>query len=356
MNKKLIQNQECDSDDTKYYDVTKSPFSLHGVFYDEESGRFLRIPQKIADSVNGLVSRLNANTAGGRVRFSTNSDYMTLSAKYSELFTIPHMTLRGSAGFSLCANTEKEEKFICVIGPEYTDKTGFIRRVPLPKGARYYTLYFPLYNNVNRLLLGFDKGATVEAGLPYKDIPPVLYYGSSITQGGCANRPDTSYQGQICHKNNVDFVNFGFSSGALAEPQMIDYLATVNCSIAVFDYDHNAPDLTYLKKTHYAMYKHYRNKRPDTPIVFISKPDFHADAEAKARLNVIFNTRNRAMEEGDDNVYVIDGRTFFGKDWNVCTVDGTHPTDLGFYKMAKKIGKVIETILCNQTKKQTPDA
>lgn len=345
IDKNFLQTGESISEDTKYYDVTKAPFSLHGIFYDEKHSRFLRMPHDIAHTVSEGVEYLNGNTAGGRIRFATDSKSITLAVRYPELFIMPHMTLRGNAGFALCMNTEKGERFIYTISPEYGDKTGFIRRLLLPAEGKDYTLHFPLYHNVDSLFIGLDKDARVGPGAPYKNVPPVLYYGSSITQGGCANRPDTSYPDLICKKNNVDFINLGFSGNALAEPQMIDYLATLDCSIAVLDYDHNAPNTEYLQKTHYAMYKNYRDKKPTTPIIFITKPNYHFDATAKARLEVIKNTYKRAKAENDNNVYFIDGRTLFGKDWDICTVDRTHPTDLGFYKMAKVIGRTVNKIL-----------
>ena len=42
--------------------------------------------------------------------------------------------------------------------------------------------------------------------------------------------------------------------------------------------------------------------------------------------------------EGDKNVYYIDWQTYFGDhDRRLCTVDRTHPNDLGFYRMATVI-------------------
>ena len=41
-----------------------------------------------------------------------------------------------------------------------------------------------------------------------------------------------------------------------------------------------------------------------------------------------------------------DGETLFeGEFYESCTNDGVHPNDLGFYRMANKIGKVIVNVL-----------
>ena len=126
---------------------------------------------------------------------------------------------------------------------------------------------------------------------------------------------------------------------------MCEYLSGIDCSAFVCDYDHNAPDSVYLEKTHYALYETFRKKQPETPVVFISKPDIEHDTDRKVRRGIIKKTYLRAIAEGDENVYFIDGGTFFGKDRNACTVDGCHPNDLGFIRMANKIGAVLDKIL-----------
>ncbi len=347
---KNFDNLINDSENWVFYDVNQSPFSLYGIFYDENEKCFLRMPQKKAKDLSESIEILNRYTAGGRLRFSTNAKKLCVKVKYKTLFCMPHMALRGSAGFSLCLNTDRKEKYIGSIGPVFEDKSGFTGIINLPKTNGCYTLHFPSYHQVDSLTIGLPKEAKLGMGKAYQSIKPIVYYGSSITQGGCASRADTNYEDLICKFNNVDYVNLGFSGNALAEPKMIDYIADIDCSIVVLDYDHNAPNIEYLEKTHFAMYERYRSKRPITPIVLISKPSYYFDGLAKKRLNVIKNTFIKAKKLGDENIYFIDGRKLFGKDWDICTVDTVHPTDLGFYKMSKIIGKVINDILFKKDK------
>ena len=67
----------------KYYKVPCEPFDIYGVFYEEESKRFVRMPSNIAREISSSVATLNTNTAGGRIRFSTNSERLSISVKYS---------------------------------------------------------------------------------------------------------------------------------------------------------------------------------------------------------------------------------------------------------------------------------
>ncbi len=328
-----------------FYDVLNTPFSLHGINYDSDNGWYVRMPLDVACTVSEGVHYLARHTSGGRVRFSTNSKNITIKVEY-DLETLPYMTLLGSSGFSLCKCVNNKEIFVNAFMPNFDCKNGYTASVSVNSLVNQnYTLYFPLYNNVKRLFIGLEKGAYLGSGIKYRDIKPILYYGSSITQGGCANRPDNSYEAQIVKNNNVDYICLGFSGSAKSESNMIDYLKGIDCSVFVFDYDHNAPDVKYLSDTHYNAYLNYRNSNPNTPIILISKPDYLKTDDGFERLKVIKRTYALAKKSGDKNVYFIDGSKFFGKDYHLCLVDGCHPTDLGFYKMAKKIGKLINSLL-----------
>ena len=145
---------------------------------------------------------------------------------------------------------------------------------------------------------------------------------------------------------NSDIWNLGFSGGAKGEKVIADYMASLNPSIYVLDYDWNAPDVEHLRATHYPLYQTIRSAHPDTPIVLISKPDFFGRESDVARRQVIMENYQKAKDNGDQNVYFIDGETLFAeKDRYSCTVDTVHPNDLGFYLMAEVIYPVLKGIL-----------
>ncbi|MGN1061567.1 MAG: SGNH/GDSL hydrolase family protein [Candidatus Scatosoma sp.] len=333
------------SEGKKRYTLPCAPFTVYGGFYDEKTG-FVRMDQKAASEVSEGVSFLSKNGAGIRVNFSTDSKTVKLIVEESAFGRMRHMALTGSTGFILCSRDGKEKNhvFRAVLCPEYSFNDTFEVSANLDGELRDYVLYFPLYSSVKSLSVELDGGAYVGEGAGYKSVKPVLYYGSSITQGGCASRADNSYQDIISAKTDTDYINLGFSGSGKAEDKMVDYLAKIDCSIFVCDYDHNAPDEEYLLKTHSRLYKRYREKRPETPVVFVSRPD--CAKQADARVEIIRATYEAALKNGDKNVYFVDGRTFFPDDIRErCLVDGCHPTDLGFYCMAKSIGAVVEKLL-----------
>ena len=203
----------------------------------------------------------------------------------------------------------------------------------------------PLYNAVKKVYVGVKKGYVREAAEPLVGAP-VVYYGSSITQGGCASRPGCSYQA-ILHKDmKTPFVNLGFSGNAKGEDAIMDYIANLDMSVFVYDYDHNAPNPEHLRNTHYKGYKKVREAHPDMPIIMMTRPKYYLSAEELARNEVVRESFGRAVSEGDKNVYFIDGRELLDPEmieWSL--VDGCHPADCGFFGMAKRIAPILKNLV-----------
>lgn len=343
--------QQSADDNTAWIDAKSAPFKICGVFYDDEHKKFVRVPHDIATATSEGVNFLATNTAGGRVIFKTNSSNVSIKCTFPNDGIMTHMPLTGSNGFSTYVNGKFHVKF----SPEWTifksdeSEVTFTGKAPLPNAGKMQEvkIYFPLYGGVNELFIGLDENCEVVKSDEYKYDKPVVYYGSSITQGGCASRPGNDYQGHIERWLNADYVNLGFSGNGKGEIVMADYIISLNPSVVVMDYDYNAPDAEHLKNTHYPFYKHIRSALPDVPIIFITKPDFYRNVKINGeRRNVIKKTYLKSIEEGDKLTAFIDGKSLFGKkDYDACTVDGCHPNDLGFYRMAKKIYPAVKKFI-----------
>ena len=338
----------------KFYRIPDVHFDLYGVFYDEKAGRFLRMPSDAAAAVSPAVEELNRNTAGGRLRFTTDATRLSVSMRCGSLASMNHMPLSGTHGFSLIEDDGDSHSFAAAFMPghyanlkESVCQDGYYAEKPLLGGKmRSYTLFFPLFTDVRELTIGIPEEATLTNGPAYRPVKPVVFYGSSITHGGCASRPDNMYEGYLSKWFDVDFINLGFSGSALAEVPMAEYLAGLDPSVFVYDYDYNAPNAEFLEKTHYRLYRIFREKHPDTPIIVISNPDYDTDLSSEDRLRVIKKTVALARKSGDKILAFINGKKLFGKsDRENCTVDMTHPNDLGFYKMAQEIAKALRRFI-----------
>lgn len=334
-----------------FRDVRQAPFKIYGLYEPTRENVFKRLPDEIGLNTNSGVARHYLCTAGGRVRFSTNADHFVIRVEFPYEAKYDHMPRTNVCGFDLYEDTPMGSKFLGVFRPGTNDIShGYESVITLPdRRMRSLTLNFPSYNPVNSLMIGIDSDAPLSEGAKYRSDKPIVYYGSSITEGGCASRPGNTYQAIIARKLDLDYINLGFSGNARAEENIVEYMAGLDMLAFVSDYDHNAPDAEYLSATHCRMYKMIREKQPDLPYIMLSRPDFQHDrAQSIARRNVIIDTYRYALSQGDKNVYYIDGESIFrGCDEDSCTVDGTHPNDLGFAKMAEVIECELRRALRN---------
>ena len=327
---------EIDKNDIKFYKIDEAPFKVYGVF--KENGKYRRMPEGVAKSVSEGVYALHSNTAGGRVKFVTDSPYIAIHVKMDGLGKMPHFALTGSIGFDLYIDNYYAKTFV----PPFDIKDGYESIFEFKKKERReITINFPLYSNVNELFIGLQDTAYVSEAESYKNDKPIVYYGSSITQGGCASRPGMSYQAIVSRNFNYDYINLGFSGNARAEDEMIDYIKNLDMYIFVYDYDHNAPTVEHLEKTHEKMFKAIREKHPLLPVVIMSRPKHFLTKEEKTRRNIIETTYLNAVSVGDENVYFIDGEALTELCKDSGTVDSCHPTDFGFASMAKALTEVL---------------
>ena len=323
----------------------EEPFTIHGIFWSE--GKFRRMPREVAEATSPGVLSLHHSTAGGRVRFVTDSARVAIIAELWALGKMPHFALTGSVGFDVYADDGSGDRYAGSLIPPFDIENRLEAMTWLGKPAeRVVTVNFPLYSGVKRVLIGVEDTATIKAAPRFSDERPVVFYGSSITQGGCASRPGNSYQAILARRLGFDYQNLGFSGSAKAEDTMIDYLASLPMRAFVMDYDHNAPDVAHLEKTHEPLYKAVRKAHPDIPIVMMTRPGYRYNDEELERLAIMMRTYERAVAAGDTAVYVIDGRELFGEEFaEVATVDGCHPNDAGFFAMARRMEPLMKEIL-----------
>lgn len=210
------------------------------------------------------------------------------------------------------------------------------------------TINLPRNDHLLDMEIGVEEHARIEAAPEYTYTKPVVFYGSSITEGGCASRVGNSYVNLLCRWLDADFHNFGFSGSARGELEFAEYIAALlEMSVFVYDYDHNAPTAEHLAQTHERFFQRVRQAYPEIPVIMLSRPDVDGDEEDSAvRREIIRRTYENAVKAGDKKVWFLDGGTFFGEEGRPeCTVDGTHPNALGFMRMAEKIYPVLKEAL-----------
>ena len=350
IDKRLHIEETVHEEDILWHNVRTADVDLYGLI--DTGTSFIRMPADKAAAVSDNVLELSVHTAGGRVRLKTDSEYLAIRITYplSGEFT-SHMTQvckRGMDAYEKKADGTWE--FIGAFMPKVEENAGYESVIHFEtRRHRDILLNMPLFSEVHDFYIGVQKDAALTPGSKYAIEKPVVFYGSSITHGGCTSRPGNCHVARCSRYLDFDYVNLGFSGSAKGEQAIADYIAAMDMSVFVLDYDFNS-DWKDLQHTHWRMYETVRKAHPDTPIVFASqctlrwRPWQH-ELTLRRRQYILENLE-KAKAMGDDKVFFVDGQTVFAPyGGDNCTVDGIHPNDLGFYAMAEAYTAEIKKAL-----------
>lgn len=333
--------------------VFDKPVKVYGIPGFYETGKLERFPDYLQrelvelHSKNGhsIIGHLAKRTTGARAAFRTDSENIHIEMK---LKTLEHdVGMSRYSCSSLAVYTGKGEglRFRGLAVPGFDDMTGDIAFTKENK-CEDVMLFFPRNEIVENIYITIDDGCCILSPEPYRYEKPVVFFGSSITEGGHASLVTNAYAALLSRWLDFDYYNFGLSGCCLGQKCIGDYICSLSPSVLVCDYDHNAPTAEYLRNTHEPFFKNIREKLPDLPVIFMSAPNYDHMSEADIRCEIIRNTYENAKNAGDRNVYFIDGRDFFGEDERqFCTTDTIHPNDFGFHRMARVIEPVLKDIL-----------
>lgn len=329
--------------DMVYVNARVAPIETEGVLYEPEAGQYTRIPEPWRAQMPEAVQNLAMNTSGGALRFATDARKLCLRVRLAGLDHFDHMADTGIRGCDICRRTRGRWVYAGTARPgdgeQYTHawETG---------GPGEWLIHLPLYCAVASVEIGLPAGAALWAPSPRRVALPMVFYGSSITQGGCASRPGNQYTAHLSRWLDTPQINLGFSGSAHGEQEVARYIATLPMSVFVLDYDHNdTPE--FLRQRHWPFFETVRQAQPALPIVLVGRCDTEAfPQDTPVAREIILDTYRRALDRGDRHVYFVDGHILFGtRDRDACTVDGVHPNDLGFYRMARGLLPVLKKIL-----------
>ncbi len=300
---------------------------------------FKRLPDEVTKKLPHLFD-VAKNTAGIRLSFYTDATTFTINVTFLNITYYKHICAMIYKGLDVFVD---KQLYGCEALEERKDKLVYEVSLPSSNELKLIDIYFPLYGDVKELNIIIDDLAHVSPNTKSRYNKPIVFYGSSITQGACASRNSLNYTNMLSMMLDTTIYNLGFSGKAKGEREMAEYIATLDMAAFVFDYDHNAPSVEHLAITHEPFFKIIRMKQPNLPIILSSRSDVDDNlVDNDKRRRIIMQTYVEALNEGDKNIYFVDGKEMF-KDYNrdMCTVDNTHPNTLGFYRMAITFKKSI---------------
>jgi hypothetical protein len=317
-------------------------------WYEHNSGQLLRLPFELeSKSDKGLWDSVT-EPSGVRYSFRSDATSMSLKVRYGSKHFIPrNNSIIGRAGIALRVDGDYWG-FVFPFG-----EIEFVEPLfeNVERKVREFTFYLPAYE-VEILEIIIDDAATVESPTPYSIEKPVVFYGTSITQGGCASRCDLNYESRIGRMLNIDYVNLGFSGEGRGEMFIANAMTELDASCYVIDYGQNNKNTDEFENTYLPFIQAIRKVKKDTPIIlttliFCVKESFSEAFKEKneQKREIIRKAYNYCLDSGDKNIYLIEGYDLISPANSEYISDHTHPNDLGFLNMSTGIGSVIAEVL-----------
>ena len=319
-------------------------------WYGENGGELFRLPAKLKDTFRQPVWELAQSPSGGRIRFRTNTSILAIRLEYPGPPSMNNMHAFGQTGVDLYADGVYRGTATADQDAKAGKTSEYTYFKDQPRIDREITLYLPLYMSVKVLAIGLDAEAHVRPAKPFAVSGPVVYYGTSITQGGCASRPGMSYQAILGRMLNLDFVNLGFSGNGMGEPELGRAVASINASCFVLDFAQNNPTVDSLTQVYAPFVEIIRSTHPETPVLLITPiyaahESWSRDARLEGMRELIRQVGAKRIAAGDRHLEIIEGTDLLGPSRGDGLVDGTHPNDLGFQWMAEGLAGRIAKVL-----------
>ena len=343
---------QLDGEAISWFDPGETPFEVSGFEWIGEDSLYRRLPVHPPWEVREAVDQLANHTAGGQIRFSSNSRRILIRVELREKSGMYHMPATGQSGFDLYVKEGEELRYFRTarFNPDSIRYEALLFESDIEK-MRTFTLNFPLYNGVHWVRIGVDQSAEVEAPPAHMREGKIVVYGTSITQGGCVGRPGMAYTNILSRRLDMQFVNLGFSGNGRGEPALAHLIARIpDMRCIILDYEANAGE--GIKETLGPFVDILRESHPRVPILIVSKIRFSMAMEGSTNYNNWMQLKEfqkalvrERTSAGDENIFFMDGADILGEDYDECTVDGVHPNDLGSMRMAEALQPVIESIL-----------
>ena len=332
----------------RIYDGTELPMEGRGFDPARLSGPYQRLPADALDAVPPDVRTLQSDTAGLCFRFRTGSGKLRIFWETtSPVRRMWNIASSGADGVDVYQ--ERRDGWRYVQPP--------FQAAPRNGGAEYEwdvepwlptLVYLPTYNGIARFHLAVEPGCAIASAPPRRSgvAKPVVFYGTSITQGASASHPGGCWVARAARLADVEAVNLGFSGSGKMEDALLDCVADIDASLYVLDTVSNmSPGLVAARMENFV--RGLAARRPGVPILLTANR-FVMGAEARRRDAAVRAVFDKLKAEdpaawshlhfaGDDAAALApddDG-----------TVDGLHLNDLGMKRAGDYFGAVIRDIL-----------
>ena len=355
----FISLQAAPLDGFRYEDATH--FSIINRGWDNTRTPYTRMPAYMQDSCRDNQWWLYQHSAGIAIRFATNSRRIAAQYNLTNNFHMQHMAMTGIKGTDLYYLNEDRGRWEYVNTARPQEKNNIADSIQskmyvenLDGEMHEYMIYLPLYDGINWFQIGVDSTAVLTQ--PRVQNPrqgKIVFYGTSILQGGCASRTGMVSTSMIQRDYNLQCVNLATSGEGKMDFPIARAMATIEDAVCfVLDPVPNCTEMMCDTLT-YRFVKILRDLRPDVPIIMvegITYPYARHNSffrEYLPKKNAAFRKNyERLKAENPKGLYYVPTDGLVGPDMEG-TVDGIHLTDYGFRAYADILEIYIKQALDN---------
>ena len=309
---------------------------------------FQRLPQKYRKTVREDVWDLSENSSGVSILFS--SDTVNLSVKWSikHDLRMNHMTDAGIKGVDLYTKRNKNWQYTntCLPNGKQNEQILF---EDIEKKNREYCLYLPLYDTLTDMQIGLDDDSSLD-NITFQN-KPLVFYGTSITQGGCASRPGLVHTNIISRELGHECINLGFSGNGHLENSIGNIMSNIDTKLYVVECMYNV-DKEMIHERIKPLIKAIRAnpQAKNTPIVFMEQVVIDMGHLNTAFISSVMEKNEElnkqiqeSINEGERDLFIIKHTGAIDDD-SEATVDGIHFNDLGFQRYADHFLKNVKEL------------
>lgn len=327
---------------------------IEGKGWTDTASFYDRLPARAQAVVREPVWDLSRHSAGLCARFVTEAP--AIQARWTliaQSLAMPHMPATGVSGLDLYARTAAGQWRWLAVGVPQTFPTNQVQLVTgLPPGRREYLLYLPLYNGVSAVEIGLPPDCPLEKAPPRPSgrRRPLVFYGTSITQGGCASRPGMVHTALLGRWLDCPVINLGFSGNGRMEPEVGELMAELDAAALVIDCLPNMAPREVAERT-VPLVQSLRRAQPAAPIVLVEDRSYsnaffldsarQRNLDSRAALRV---AHGQLIAQGVGDLHYLEGEELLGEDGEG-TVDSSHPTDLGFMRQAQAFLPLLQRLI-----------
>ncbi len=356
----FVYKYQSQNINSKFYQGTKNiryeippQSSVFGIYHSE--GGFNRLEKRYQNIVREPVWNLSLNSSGVSIKFRTNSSVIWVKWESSSKIEMPNMNNIGSNGLDIYVNNDSVQQFVDAAIPKGKSNEYLIAK-NMDSTYKDFQLNLPLFNDITELEIGVETNSQIVFKNKKNTENPIIFYGTSITQGASASRPGMAYPAIISRIIGKETINLGFSGNGKFEIEIAEILCQIDAKLFVIDCTPNSPPELIRENTLLFLEK-LNQCKSNIPILLIesiireeayinkaSEDTFGGLAFIQAQNKELLKAYKEAKRRGISNIHYLNSENLIGFDHDA-TVDGTHLSDLGMYRIAKTISIEIQKIL-----------